>query len=300
MNANTIYHGDCLDVMRTFPSESVDLIATDPPFNTGRDFIGANGGFSDKWTDYTPEPLTGVQKDVVELAARTHSEGLSNFLCFMAVRIQEMYRVLKDTGSMYLHCDHNANSYLRLLMDAIFGRKQFRNELVWCYGGRGMSKTRFQNKHDTILYYTKSKNGYFNTEGASRPIAPEHVGRYNKVDSEGRRYGRFKNNRDGSYYNTYLKEGVVMEDWWVIPFVRGNESRKHWPTQKPLKLYQRIIKASSNEGDIVLDPFCGSGTTCLAAAEINRQWVGIDVSEEANKLSRNGLFSPFDMFTDSP
>ena len=174
-------------------------------------------------------------------------------------------------------------------MDSIFGARNFKNEVVWCYGGRGMSKTRFQTKHDIILFYGVGRQTYFNVEGASRPVAPEHVGRYNKVDDDGRRYARIKN-RDGSYSNIYLKD-VVREDWWTIPYVRGNEY-VGYPTQKPRALLERIIKASSNPGDMVLDPFCGCATACVAAENLGRQWVGIDLSAKAADLVLQRLDGP--------
>lgn len=138
-----------------------------------------------------------------------------------------------------------------------------------------MAKRWFNKKHDTILFYSKSENHFFNADGASRPVAEEYVGRYNKVDPEGKKYAGIKN-KDGSYSSVYLKD-VVREDWWEVPFVRGNEG-VGYPTQNPLALLERIIKASSNEGDLVLDPFCGCSTTLVAAEKLGRKWVGIDVS----------------------
>ncbi len=143
-----------------------------------------------------------------------------------------------------------------------------------------MAKRWFQKKHDSILFYSKSDKYFFNRIGASRPVAAEHVGRYNKTDEEGKKYARVLN-KDGTYSNIYLKEeGVVREDWWEIPFVRGDEYTG-WPTQKPVKLLERIIKASSNPGDIVFDPFCGCTTTLVAAEKLGREWVGIDIAEQA-------------------
>ena len=173
-----------------------------------------------------------------------------------------------------------------MMMDSIFGEKNFKNEVAWCYGGRGMSKKRFNRKHDTILFYGKTKDMFFSPEGASRPIAQEHVGRYNKVDNQGRRYARIKN-RDGTYSDVYLSD-VVREDWWEIPYVRGNESTGY-PTQKPLALLERIIKASSNRGDFILDPFCGCATTCIGAERLQRKWIGIDLSPKAVELVKQRL-----------
>ncbi len=210
----------------------------------------------------------------------------------MALRLRAMRRVLKDTGSLYLHCDPTASHYLKLLMDAIYGRKNFRNEIIWCYGGRGMAKRWFNRKHDIVLFFVKNfKKAKFSTTGAGRPVAQKHVGRYNKVDEDGRKYARVLN-RDGSYSNIYLKDSVVMEDWWNLPFVRGNEYTGY-PTQKPLALLERIIKASSNEGDTVLDPFCGCGTTVHAAESLGRKWVGIDISKFSSGLIRDRILHNF-------
>ena len=176
--------------------------------------------------------------------------------------------------------------YIKLLMDSLFDVRCFQNEVVWCYGGRGMSRKRFQSKHDIILFYGRESAPFFNQEGASRPVAPEHVGQYNKIDRGGRRYARIKN-RDGSYSDIYLKD-VAREDWWDIPFARGEESTGY-PTQKPLALLERITKASSKEGDMVLDPFCGCATTCVAAERLDRKWIGIDVSIKAHELVKERL-----------
>ena len=220
----------------------------------------------------------------------------------MAVRLLEMRRLLKPTGSIYLHCDPTMSHYLKLVMDAIFGRRNFHNEIAWCYGGRGMARQHFQRKHDIVFFYGGS-DYYFNTEGASRPVAQEHIGRYNKTDSEGRRYARVKN-RDGSYSNIYLRD-VVREDWWEIPYVRGNEY-VGYPTQKPLALLDRIIMASSDQGAVVFDPFCGCATTLVAAHARGRRWVGIDISPKAADLvveriaDQQGAFTAYTHRRDVP
>ena len=283
-----LVHADNLSVLREMDSETIDLIVTDPPFNTGRDFAK----FDDRWSwtkgveDAWIKKLRSVCPvawDVICATRSVHSDSMGAFVCFMGIRLLEMRRVLKSTGSLYLHCDPTASHYLKLLLDAIFGRAQFRNEIVWCYGGRGMARRWFQRKHDILLFYSKKDRYMFNTTGASRPVAPEHVGRYNKTDSTGRRYARIKN-RNGKYSHVYLKD-VVLEDWWKIPYVRGNET-VGYPTQKPIALLTRIIASSSNPGDVVLDPFCGSGTTLVAAERLDRQWIGIDTSDDAVQLAR--------------
>ena len=310
----TIFLGDNLHIMRRMNSSLMDLIATDPPFNSGRKYRAPIGDadelkvvFEDYWheedLDQLEHALLAQYKDEMEmddlsLSSRSrhkdfnplysiitssraaHGKGMFTYLIMMAMRLIECRRLLKDTGSIYLHCDHSASHYLKMVMDAIFGKQNFRNEIIWCYGGRGMAKRWFQKKHDTILFYSKTDKYFFNRIGASRPVAAEHVGRYNKTDEEGKKYARVKN-KDGSYSNIYLKEeGVVREDWWQIPFVRGDEYTGY-ETQKPLKLYERIIKASSNPGDRVFDPFCGCATTLVAAEKLGREWVGIDLAVRA-------------------
>lgn len=296
----TLFIGDNLPVLRGINSESIDLIATDPPFNKGVKAFegitkaGENISYSDVWTwgDVQAEWTNAISNDhpalhsVIRAANASAGDDMGAFLCWLAVRVLECHRILKPTGSMYLHIDHTAHAYVKAMMDAIFGRHQFRNEIVWCYGGRGMAKRWFQRKHDTILFYSKSDKYVFNSKGASRPVAPEHVGRYNKVDESGRRYARIKN-RDGTYSNIYLKD-VVMEDWWEIPYVRGREATRY-PTQKPLALYERIIQASSSPEEIVLDPFAGCATTCVAAERLGRHWVGIDINIEARNVIRSRL-----------
>ena len=204
------------------------------------------------------------------------------FLCFMSVRLLEMHRVLKSTGSIYLHCDHTASHYLKELMDAVFGKKKFRNEIVWVYNTGGIGKRWFSRKHDVLLFYTKSDNYTFNIhkEKSYTPTLPEpHT-------PSGRRLGVTRDplcdlcekGNPGQKYRM-----VNMRDVWtdINALYRNNKERYGSPTQKPLKLYQRIITASSNEGDIVLDPFCGCATTLVAAEKKKRNWVGIDIWDGA-------------------
>ena len=251
---------DNLKFMSTMNADSVDLIATDPPFNTGTERGHYNDAFG----------------------------SVHDYIDWLRPRLVEMHRVLKSTGSIYVHCDWRSNAYIRVCMDDIFGGKNFVNEIVWCYGGRGMSKRWFNRKHDTIFFYTKSDSYTFNSAEVSRPVALEHMGRYDQTDETGRKYANIKND-DGSYSQIFLKDdGVVLEDFWNIPYVRGNESVGS-SDQKPLALYERIVKASSNDGDLVLDPFCGSGTTLVAAQRMHRRYIGIDSSAEIVETAKNRL-----------
>ncbi len=283
----TLFHGDNLGFLRAMNSESVDLIATDPPFNKGRDFhatpdsLAAGAKFQDRWSwerDVHEEWADQITDDyprlmeAVESARYAHSDGMGAFMCFMAVRLLEMRRVLKDSGSIYLHCDPTASHYLKAVMDAIFGWRNFQNEIVWCYKSGGASpKRRFSKKHDLILWYSKSKHYVFN---------PQSEKSYNR----GLKPYRFKGVQefcDEIGWHTV----VGMKDYWEIDMVgRTSKERIGYPTQKPLALYERMICASSNEGDIVCDPFAGCATTLVAAERLQRQWVGMDIWERAHEV----------------
>jgi len=172
-------------------------------------------------------------------------------------------------------------------MDKIFGMNNFQNEIVWHYKGRGMQRHKFQRKHDILFYYSKSKLYHFNTQDILVPLDPKHIGRYNRTDENGKSYALIKGH-SGHYSKIYRKDGIVPDDVWDIPFIHGNEAIGY-PTQKPEALLKRIIKASSNKGDIVLDPFCGCGTTIAVAHQLERQWVGIDVSPTACEMMATRL-----------
>ena len=289
---NTLYEMDNLDVLRGMNSETVDLIATDPPFNTGRNRSGTAGEYEDawkwgdmnkrpeqwKWTDVHPKWLEEIKDDkpalyqVIEATRVSHADDTAAFLCFLSVRLLEMHRILKPTGSIFLHCDHTANSYIRMAMDAIFGTKNFRNEIVWCYTRMAApNQKRFNRTHDTIFWYSKGKEITFNVDEVRLPYA----------ESSLERAGYAKTSLGGAAPETGICElneaGRFPEDWWEIPHLRPNaKERTGSPDQKPLKLYERILIASSNEGDLVLDPFCGCATTIIAARNLKRRWVGID------------------------
>ena len=299
----SIFCGDNIDILKGFNSNSVDLIYLDPPFNKNKLFIAplnsaASGAkFKDTWgkEDIKNAWLTLIQTDYPALYALMQGiatiglKGSKYYLIYIAMRLIELHRILKETGSLYLHCDPTMSHYLKLLLDSIFGAKNFRNEICWCYGGRGMSKRWFARKHDIIFFYVKNeRQAKFYSDQVLTPIAPEFAKRYNKVDDDGNRYARVKN-RDGSYSKIYFKEeGRIFEDFWKIPFVRGREY-VGYPTQKPIALIERIIRASSAAGDVILDPFCGCATTCVAAEKLNREWIGIDISRRAYELVQDRL-----------
>ena len=258
---NKLYQGDNLTILRDLPDASVDLICTDPPFNTGRDWVA----FDDRWEG-----------------------GLKGYLKFMEPRLIECRRVLKDTGSLYLHCDPTASHYLKVMLDSVFGIKQFRNEIVWCYSNCGRPKRFFPKKHDIIYLYTETDNAMWN--GIKIPYSDKYIERsFKHTDENGRRYRKRTEGNIGRYYADI---GMTPNDWWNdVPILNGelNKERLGYPTQKPVALYERMIKASSNQSDIVLDPFAGSGTTLDAAHTLGRQWIGIDVGDEAINVIQGRL-----------
>ena len=340
----TIWTGDNLDILRGLNSESVDLIYLDPPFNSNRNYAApvgsraAGAAFKDTWTlSDLDTAWMGLIADeqpamykVIETAGLTHGKGMQSYLCMMAVRLLEMRRVLKDTGSIYLHCDPTASHYLKMLMDAVFGVSQFRNEVTWKRTTAHNDARRFGRVQDRLLFYSKTEDGHFNRGGGE--YSDEQLSRYKYKDENGlyraenltaphfsptrtvewrgvhpgsnrqwrysldaleRLYSedRILLRRDGlprkDGLKSYLKEapGAVFQDVWTdIELGPTSGERTGYPTQKPLELLERIVSASSNPDDVVLDPFCGCATACVAAEKLGRKWVGIDISEKAVEL----------------
>lgn len=265
---NQLILGDCLDVLKTLPDESVDLCYIDPPFFSNRNYevvwgdAGEVRSFEDRW-----------------------SGGMDHYIGWLKERVVEIKRVLKPTGSFYLHCDWHADAYIRVyILDKVFGEKNFRNEIVWCYKSGGASKQNFSRKHDNIFLYTKTnKNITFNFE-KEKSYGQTGGGQGGKVEY-------FKDAK-GSY------SMVGIKDWWEISMLSTTHpERLGYPTQKPEALLERIIKASSNEGDVILDCFMGGGTTIAVAEKLKRKWIGIDQSVQAIKVTEmrlqgiQGLFS---------
>lgn len=262
METNLIYCGDCKNVMANhIKDDSIDLIYVDPPFFSNRHYeiIWDDGyelrSFEDRWKG-----------------------GIENYIDWIDGKIRECHRVLKPTGTIYLHCDWHANAHLRLLLDKIFGENNFRNEIIWCYRGAGTPKKDFARRHDTILRYSKSNKYIFNVDDIR--------GEYAEATKE-----RFKhyigNVRDGKDFGlqTLHKKGKHPDDWWQIqPIAPSARDRLGYPTQKPESLLERIIQASSNKKHIVFDPMCGCGTTIVVAHKLDRRWIGVDVSPTACKL----------------
>jgi DNA modification methylase len=264
MEVNSIYEGDNIEILNKFPSESVDLIYLDPPFFSNRHYevIWEDGAelraFQDRWQG-----------------------GIEHYISWMNPRLRECHRILKKTGTIYLHCDTHANAHLRILLDIIFDDNMFLNEIIWNYGAKASQKyPAFQSKHDTILMYSKGKKFTFNKlfQEYSQATLAERATRFKFEDKEGKYRLTTRRDSTGKKYRAkvYLHEGVLMDDVWDIPIINAtSKERLGYPTQKPVALLDRIVKSSSNEGDIVLDPFCGCGTTLVASQKLKRKWKGI-------------------------
>lgn len=225
--------------------------------------------------------------EVIEGACEAHSENMGAFCCFLAVRLLEMHRVLKETGSIFLHCDPTASHYIKAVMDAIFGGQNFRNEVIWTYNRFSRQGERcFPRMHDTILFYAKGKENTYNTLMIPRrPSGGMRTGYDVRHDTKKvlvYDWIKFEKARprlkiEGYEISDVTEGKVKMGCTWDIPIINSQaKERTGYPTQKPVALYERIIKAASNDGDWVLDPFCGSGTTCIAAENNGRKWMGMD------------------------
>ena len=315
----TLYHGDNLPFLRGMDSETVDLRATDPPFNKGKDFhatpdsLAAGAKFQDRWswaddvegewvdqlTDDWPKVMT-----VINAARESYGDDMGAFLCFLGVRLLAMHRILKPTGSLYLHCDPTASHYLKALLDAIFGKRNFRNEVIWCYNVGGKSSKRWAAKHDVLLFYTRSDQYTFDGKaaGVSRETGSKSFGGKIGIDEDGRRYQDKLVRATGKYYRYYLDEPKIPEDWWtdINSLQSAVRERTGYPTQKPIALYERIIKASSNPGDVVLDPFAGCATTLVAAERLGRLWAGIDIWDGAFAIVKQRMEDNRQLLRDIP
>jgi len=317
---NRLYYGDNLTIMQDWPLAYVDLIYLDPPFNsnrqynaiykdeTGRPLPDQIEAFCDMWEldadrerEIRAMPVlmreSGIDDATVEFwrlwmrALRDTHPRLLAYLSYMAQRLLIMHRILKPTGSLYLHCDPTASHYIKALLDAIFGHQNFRNEIIWHYPGwNARLKHHFNSRHDSLLYYSKSKSPTFNSYAEPWADEDEYV-RLRKqkrhVDESGRAYvlsdgGGGKRVR--RYLDEAMKYGKPASDVWFINKINsGAKESMGYATQKPLPLMERIILASSNPGDIVLDPFCGCATTMEAAQKLGRKWIGIDIAIHAVK-----------------
>ena len=246
--------GDCLDVLPRLRAGSVDLVYMDPPYGKQQAYSGPAGEFYDTWP-------TSPRSE--EWAATAHSPAMGAYVGEMRARLVECRRALADTGSLWLHCNPTAAGYLRVVLDEVMGADNFRNEVIWCFRFGTSGKGQFRRKHHNLFWYSKSGEWCFNGEVASVP------------------------SRSAWAAQNGISE-VVDVDWWEVPAV-NNRERNGYPTQKPVELLERIIAATSRPGDLVLDPFCGSGTTLAAAVRLGRRAVGVDVNRRAVALCRERL-----------
>jgi site-specific DNA-methyltransferase (adenine-specific) len=300
---NKLYYGDNLEVLKSLYEERepfIDLIYIDPPFNSKRNYnilfedlikTRENGekttalkeAFSDTWSNVSLSQELEEMKGFDNLKIYNYLEGNRaiftdsqlSYLTMMAHRLYYMHKLLKETGSLYLHCDPTMSHYLKILLDIIFSEKNFRNEIAWCYRGAGYPKEDFGRRHDIIFRYSKTDNYIFNVDDIREPYAKatierfkHHIGNIRK----GKNFGLQKLNKKGKH----------PDDWWQIqPVAPSARERLGYPTQKPEALLDRIIKTSSNEGDMVADFFCGCGTSVTVAEKLNRKWLGVDINHLA-------------------
>ena len=309
---NTLYYGDNLNILREYlADESVDLIYLDPPFNSNRNynvlFKDERGddseaqitAFEDTWhwdlaaeETYRELVTTASPKIATMIGSMRELIGTNQmmaYLIMMTIRLIELHRVLKPTGSLYLHCDPTASHYLKIVSDTIWGGQHFRNEISWCYRKWAVTQKQFVSNHDIILFYSKTNQNTFNTcyIPLSEGTLKRWKGKKQKAvfDAEGNRLATSE---------TEDSKGSPMPDWWEISIINpAATERLGYPTQKPLALLERIIQASSNAGDLVLDPFCGCGTTIHAAQKLNRRWIGIDITHLAIALQKYRLKDAF-------
>ena len=286
---NRLFWGDNKQVLAHLLKEyrgKVDLIYIDPPFDSKADYV--------KRIKLNEQRIQGVEQSVFEEMQYTDMWEKDEYLQFMYERLIIMRELLSDKGSIYLHCDYHKNSHLRLLMDEVFGEDNFQNEVIWKYFGPNSSKKNYPKKHDTIFFYSKSSDFIFNFGACLVEYDEKAVARYDKVDEDGKRYKVYLD-KDKKEVKAYLKDGTPTEIF-EIPFVQGIENqRTGYPTQKPEALLERLIKASSNEGDLVMDCFSGSGSTLAVAEKLGRRWLGCDINkgaiitttERLNKIIKN-------------
>lgn len=271
----TLYQSDCLTILREQSSESADVVYLDPPFYTQKrqklsNAEGREYAFSDVWG----------------------SRG--EYLEFMRERLTEIRRVLKSTGSVFLHCDSSASHYLRVLLDEIFGEEQFRSEIIWTYKRWTNAAKGLTPGHQTIFFYSKTNDYKFHTfYGEYSPTTNvDQLLQERERNASGKVV--YKRGEDGLPTQGRAKKGVPLSDVWEIPYLNPKaKERTGYPTQKPIELLERILRVSSDEGDLILDPFCGSGTTLVSAKLLGRRYLGVDINPDAIAIARQRLDAPF-------
>ena len=321
---NTFYTGDNLYILNGMNSEMVDLIYLDPPFNSKRTYsapVGsraAGASFKDIWTwsDVDRDCLDGLEQypklvEYIYSIGAIHSTGMMSYITYMTQRLIQMHRVLRTTGSFYLHCDTTASHYLKIVLDQIFGEKNFRNEIDWVYNRFSRRGDAYPSMKDTIFFYTKSEDYHFTPQNLPPRDAQRYEKGYHTVVDKGQRKllvydaekaaQRIKRAKQQNIpiSMTKARAAIMGNVWTDIPILNPMaKERTGYPTQKPLALLYRIIEASSKKGDVVFDPFCGCATTCVAAQQRERQWIGIDIESQATDLLMSRLGTDAGMFKD--
>ncbi len=275
MDIDNLYVGDCLTWLKLIEPGSIDLVYLDPPFFTQKVQKSKTRDnsqeyrFSDTWT------------------------SMEEYKAFIKPRIEECRRVLKDTGNIFVHCDSSASHHLRLMLEEVFGPDNFQSEIIWVYRRWSNAKRGLLNAHQTIYFYSKSDNFKFNLRRTdySPTTNIDQILQERERDEQGR--SAYKKDLDGKVVLGKEKKGVPLSNVWEIPYLNPKATeRAGYPTQKPVLLLEQIIEIATEKGDVVLDPMCGSGTTLVAAALLERHWIGIDIEPCAIDLARSRLDSP--------
>ena len=273
MELNNVYCGDCYELMRQLDSDTIDAIYMDPPF-------------------FTQETQKLSSKEGVEYSFTDSWENMDDYIAYTKIRFQECKRVLKRTGSIFVHCDRNASHYLKIALDEIFGVTNFQSEIVWSYKRWSNSKKGLLNNHQIIFFYSKTKDFKFNTmyTDYSETTNVDQILQDRVRDEKGK--SKYKVDENGQVVMGHAKKGVPLSDVWEIPYLNPKaKERVGYPTQKPIILLEQIIKLVTDEDDIVLDPFMGSGTTLVASKLLNRKYLGFDITNEAVELTLERLES---------
>jgi site-specific DNA-methyltransferase (adenine-specific) len=273
--ASEVHHGDCLTVGRSLAGESVDLVYVDPPF------------FTQKTHSLTTRDRTTKFEFSDEWSSRTE------YLEFLRLRLREFRRILKSTGSLFFHCDTNASHHIRCLLDEVFGETMFRSEIIWYYRRWSNSQRSPLASHQTLFFYSKTDAYQYHQlfDDYSPSTNVDQILQRRRRDEYGKSV--YARNDDGQVVNDGHKNGVPISDVWDIPYLNPKaKERVGYPTQKPILLLERIISLVTLPGDVVLDPFAGSGTSLVAAQLLGRNAIGMDVSPDAVKLARKRLLDP--------
>lgn len=273
MQENSIIQGEALNVLKTINEKSVDLVYLDPPF-------------------FTQDKHSLISRTNVEYSFDDKWNDMDDYLYFMQERLFECKRILKNTGSIFLHCDRNASHYLKVLMDKVFGMANFQSEIIWSYKRWSNSKKGLLNNHQVILFYSRTKNFKFNKiyKEYSETTNVDQILQERVRNENGKSI--YKLDKNGEAVVGQSKKGVPLSDVWEIPFLNPKaKERVGYPTQKPIILLEQIIKLVTDEGDLVVDPFVGSGTTAVTAKMLNRKYIGIDKSKDAVTLTNDRLDS---------